>query len=94
MRKIHEELSYSIPPNRFQTIGQHAGSDLEVPGSTLCAEFFVSRSAPVEQLDVTESTSKFIDQADLSTIEEQLTTDCGICAQVSWVGLEVSLAYS
>jgi 8-oxo-dGTP pyrophosphatase MutT (NUDIX family) len=35
VREIHEELSFFIPPARFEPIAHRTGVDAEVPGGTV-----------------------------------------------------------
>ncbi|QDW39808.1 NUDIX domain-containing protein [Bradyrhizobium sp. KBS0727] len=73
VREIHEELGYFIPPARFEKIAQRSGPDFEIPGGTFCAEFFVVRDVPAEQLIVTEGTLKIVELNDLPAIVGELT---------------------
>ena len=73
VREIHEELSYYLPPERFESIGSRAGPDSEVPGGTVSAEFFVAREVPVGKLNVTEGTLKIVAISELYRINDVLT---------------------
>jgi 8-oxo-dGTP diphosphatase len=73
VREIHEELSYYVPPERFERIAARAGPDSEVPGGTVRAEFFVAREVPVEKLNVTEGSLKIVLVSDINEIESALT---------------------
>src|SRR4051794_24818244 len=68
VREIHEELSYYVPPERFERIAARIGPDSEVPGATFHGEFFVTREVPVDKLKVTEGTLKIVAVDELDKI--------------------------
>jgi len=73
VREIHEELSYYLPPERFEHIGRSVGPDSETPESTFHAEFFVTREVPIDKLNVTEGSLKIVPVSELDEIESALT---------------------
>jgi len=73
VREISEELSFYVPPERFQPIVSRSGPDSEVPGGTVRAEIFVARNIPVEQIEVTEGALKIVPVDEASRIESLLT---------------------
>jgi 8-oxo-dGTP pyrophosphatase MutT (NUDIX family) len=73
VREIHEELSYFLPPERFERIACRVGPDSEVVGGTVHAEFFVARDVPVDKLTVTEGRLKIVAVSELCEIESALT---------------------
>jgi 8-oxo-dGTP diphosphatase len=54
VREIHEELSYYVPPERFEFLTRFEGADPEKPGGIVRAEFFVIRGLKVTDLTITE----------------------------------------
>ena len=73
VREIHEELSFFIPPERFEPIAQRTGPDKEVPGGMVRAEIFVTREVPVDKLLVTEGSLKIVRVDELGEIAGELT---------------------
>ena len=73
VREIHEELSYYLPPERFEPLVSRVGPDSEVPGGTVRAEFFVVRGVPVDKLNVTEGSLKIVLVDELDQITDVLT---------------------
>lgn len=73
VRELCEELTYYLPPERFEPIGRHAGADSEVPGGTVRAEFFVVREVPVDKINVTEGSLKIVLVGELGLIADALT---------------------
>jgi 8-oxo-dGTP diphosphatase len=71
--KIHEELSYYLLPERFESIASRSGPDSEVPGGMVRAEFFVARDVPADEVKVTEGSLKVALANELSQIEDALT---------------------
>jgi len=72
VREIHEELGYYLPPERFEPFASRAGPDIDVPGGTMYAQFFVARDVPVDKLSVTEGRLKIVLAAELNQIEDAL----------------------
>jgi 8-oxo-dGTP diphosphatase len=75
VREIHEELGCFSSPERFEKIAMYAGEDIEVPGGTFRAEFFVLRNVRIDQIAITEGTLKIVELKDLS--ENSQAIDAG-----------------
>jgi len=73
VRELHEELSYFIPPERFEFLAIQEGRDLDVDGGTLYAEFFVIRDIPHNALLVTEGQLLIVIPDQLGLFERKLT---------------------
>ena len=73
VREIHEELSFFIPPERFEPVAQRIGPDNEVPGGIVHAGIFVTRDVPVDKLFVTEGRLKIVRVRELGEIAGELT---------------------
>ena len=73
VREIHEELSFFVPPERFEPIAQRGGPDNEVLGGIVHAEIFVTREVPVDELFVTEGRLKIVRVRELGEIAGELT---------------------
>ena len=73
VREIHEELSYYVPPERFQRVGRREGPDRAVPGGIFHGEFFVTREVPLDKVTVTEGTLKIAEMEELGELEHALT---------------------
>ena len=73
VREIHEELSFFIPPERFEPVARRTGPDKEVPGGIVHAEIFVTRDVPVDRLFVTEGSLKIVSVDELGEIAGELT---------------------
>ena len=73
VREIHEELSFYIPPERFEPIAQRTGPDKEVPGGIVRAEMFVTREVPVDRVIVTEGSLRIVRVEEIGGLMEELT---------------------
>lgn len=73
VREIHEELSYYLPPERFESIASLSGPDIEVAGGKVKAEFCVVRDVPLENVKVTEGSLKMVIASELSQLDGKLT---------------------
>jgi 8-oxo-dGTP diphosphatase len=73
VREIHEELSFYIPPERFEPIAQRTGPDKEVSGGIVRAEMFVTRDVPVDRVVVTEGSLKIVRVGELGGLMGELT---------------------
>ncbi len=72
-RELEEELSYYIAPERFEHIATRKGKDSEVSGGIVCAEIFIVRDVPVEELTITEGSLLIVDVSEFDKIEHRLT---------------------
>jgi len=81
VREIHEELSYYLPPERFEPVARRVGLDSEVPGGTVHAEFFIAREVPVDKLKVTEGRLRIVDVNELTEIDNDLTPSARFALQ-------------
>jgi 8-oxo-dGTP pyrophosphatase MutT (NUDIX family) len=73
VREVHEEISYFLPPERFEHLASYEGSDIDVEGGTVRAEFFVARDVPVEELAVTEGKLLVAEPNELISLEPRLS---------------------
>jgi len=73
VRELQEELSYSIPSERFEHIVTFKGAYSELAGATIHAEIFVVRDVPVDELTVTEGSLVVLDVRQLHELEHRLT---------------------
>jgi 8-oxo-dGTP diphosphatase len=73
VREVREELSYFVPADRFEYLTSLEGSDIEVDGGILSAEFFIVRDVPTSALVVTEGSLLIIDPGQIIEIEPKLT---------------------
>jgi 8-oxo-dGTP diphosphatase len=73
VREIHEELSYFVPPERFEHLASLDGSDLDVNGGTVRGDIFVARNIPIDPLVITEGSLLIVDPQDIPGIERKLT---------------------
>jgi 8-oxo-dGTP diphosphatase len=73
VREIHEELSFFIPPERFQHLASYGGTDPYVAGGTLWRELYVTSDVPVEALRVTEGSLLIVEIADVPALVARLT---------------------
>lgn len=44
VRQLHEELSYDLPPERFEFLAAREGAESEVPGSAVRSQYFIKRA--------------------------------------------------
>jgi 8-oxo-dGTP pyrophosphatase MutT (NUDIX family) len=73
VREIHEEISYYVPPERFEFLARHDGVDPEVEIGTVRSEFYVARDIPVDDLIVTEGALIIAKPRELVAIESRFT---------------------
>jgi 8-oxo-dGTP diphosphatase len=73
VRELEEELSYSIPPERFEHIATFKGVYRELPGTPVHAEIFVVRDVPADELIVTEGSLLVFDVSQIHELEHRLT---------------------
>ena len=72
VREVHEELSFFIPPERFEHLASYRGIDPYSAGGTLWRELYVTRDVPVEPLIVTEGSLLIVEIADLPALVPRL----------------------
>lgn len=68
VREIHEELSFFIPPERFEHLASYRGTDPYIAGGTLWRELYVTRDVPVEPLRVTEGSLLIVEIQDVPAL--------------------------
>jgi 8-oxo-dGTP pyrophosphatase MutT (NUDIX family) len=73
VREIHEELSYYVPPERFDFLTRLEGRDPENPGGIVHAEFFIVRGLRVADLTITEGQLLVVRPTELDAIRQKLT---------------------
>jgi 8-oxo-dGTP pyrophosphatase MutT (NUDIX family) len=73
VRELHEELSYFIPPDRFEHLWSYDGPDWVNERDTLHGEFFVVRDIPVDKVTVTEGTLLIVEPERLIDLSSRLT---------------------
>jgi 8-oxo-dGTP diphosphatase len=73
VREVHEEISYLVPAEGFELIARFEGSDIEVTGRHIRAEFFVARDIPAGALVITEGELLIVEPNALSQIEKKLS---------------------
>jgi 8-oxo-dGTP diphosphatase len=71
VREIHEELSFYVPPERFDFLTRFA--DPENPEGTVRAEFFIVRGLMVSDLTITEGQLLVVETSELNAIRQKLT---------------------
>ena len=62
-REVHEEISYEVPPDRFEHMASYSGVD--PGGGSVVGEFFVARDIPVDVLKITEGSLLIINRHEL-----------------------------
>jgi hypothetical protein len=74
VRELHEELSYFIPPERFEPLWSYDGPDWVVSaGGWLRAEYFVVRDVPIDQITVTEGSMLVVEPAAVTDFSAMMT---------------------
>jgi 8-oxo-dGTP diphosphatase len=73
VREIHEELSYYVPPERFDFLTRFEGPDPENPGETVHAEFFIVHGLEIANLTITEGQLLVVQPTELAAIHQKLT---------------------
>jgi 8-oxo-dGTP diphosphatase len=72
VRDMHEELSYLVPPQRFESFLSYDGPTMDNDGGTSSGEFFVIRDIPVEAVSVTEGSLLVVNSGDLPALASKL----------------------
>lgn len=73
VREIHEEISFFVPPERFEYLVSIDGTDLDADGSSFRVEVFITRNVPVDALVITEGSLLVVKPAETILIERKLT---------------------
>jgi 8-oxo-dGTP pyrophosphatase MutT (NUDIX family) len=73
VREVHEEISYLVAAEDFEHIARFEGSDIEVTGWHIRAEFFVARDIPTRALVITKGELLIVEPDALSQIENKLS---------------------
>ena len=71
VREIHEEMSYFVPPERFEHLASYEGTEFEADGGTVRGEFFVVRDVPADAVVVTEGSLLIVEPDELSPVEHK-----------------------
>jgi 8-oxo-dGTP diphosphatase len=83
VREIHEEISYFVPAERFEYLAGLDGSDINVDGGTVRAEFFITRDIPSDALVVTEGSLLIVNPDEIIEIERKLTPTARFALRVT-----------
>jgi 8-oxo-dGTP diphosphatase len=74
VREVHEELTYFLPPERFEYVASYNATDIDPEGDTVIhGEFFVARGVQVERVVVTEGTLFVAEQGELAALDHRLS---------------------
>jgi 8-oxo-dGTP diphosphatase len=73
VRELHEELSYFIPPERFEHVWSYDGPDWGNKDRTLRGEYFVVRDIPINQINVTEGALLVVAPNDAAELSAKMT---------------------
>jgi 8-oxo-dGTP diphosphatase len=71
VREVHEEISFFIPPERFEHLASYRGTDPYIAGATLWRELYVSTGVPVERLSITEGSLLIAEMEDVPALVPQ-----------------------
>jgi 8-oxo-dGTP diphosphatase len=82
VREVYEELSYFVPAERFEHLASLDGSDIEVDGGILSAEFFITRDVPTSALVITEGSLLIVDPSEIIELEPKLTPSARFALKV------------
>jgi 8-oxo-dGTP diphosphatase len=63
VREVHEEISYFVPPERFEHLTTY--NTVDADGGTVSGEMFVARDIPSEGLVITEGSLLVVNQEQL-----------------------------
>ena len=67
VREVHEEISFFIPPERFEPLASYRGTD-PISGGTLWRELYLTTDVPVERLRITEGSLLIAEMADVPAL--------------------------
>ena len=68
VREVHEEISFFIPPERFEHLASYRGSDPYIAGGTLWRELYLTTDVPVEPLRITEGSLLIAEMDDVPAL--------------------------
>jgi 8-oxo-dGTP diphosphatase len=71
IREFQEELTYSIPADRFEHFMSYRGPDLEVEGCTAHGEIFIVRNIPADAVTVTEGSLFIAEARELHSLKDR-----------------------
>jgi 8-oxo-dGTP diphosphatase len=72
-RELYEELSYFIPPERFDLLWSYDGPDWVDNAGWLRAEYFVVRDIPTDEMTVTEGSLLVVETSGLAELRARMT---------------------
>jgi 8-oxo-dGTP diphosphatase len=91
VREVHEELTYFLPPERFEYVASYDATDIDPEGNTVIhGEFFIARGVPVERVTVTEGTLFIAELGERQVLEHRLSPSgkAGLDAFLERCGIE------
>jgi 8-oxo-dGTP diphosphatase len=91
VREVHEELTYLLPPERFEYVASYDATDINPEDNTVIhGEFFVARGVPVERVIVAEGPLFIAELGELQALEHRLSPSgkAGLKAFLERSGLE------
>ena len=71
VREVHEEISFFIPPERFEHLASYRGADPYISGATLWRQLYLTTDVPVERLRITEGSLLIAELKDLPALAPQ-----------------------
>jgi len=72
VREVHEEISYFVPPEKFEFLAERHRVDPVVEGGIIHSQIFVARDIPSDKLVITEGSLLIVRPDQLSRIEANL----------------------
>jgi 8-oxo-dGTP pyrophosphatase MutT (NUDIX family) len=65
VREVHEEISFFIPPERFERLASYRGTAPFMSGATIWRELYLTTDVPVERLRITEGSLVIAEMDDM-----------------------------
>jgi 8-oxo-dGTP diphosphatase len=72
VREVHEEISYYLPPERFELIARYSGPHHALPDTDALGEIFLARDVPIGSLTITEGSLAIVALDELEQIRDCL----------------------
>jgi 8-oxo-dGTP diphosphatase len=70
VREVHQEISYLVPPERFEHLTSYTNVDAD--GGTVSGEMLVARDIPHLRLVITEGWLLVVDAGEWQSLKERL----------------------
>ena len=81
VRELREELTYFVPPARFEHLASVDGRDIDADSGSFSGDLFIARGIPVDALVVTEGSLLVVRRDEVITMDQKLTPSARFAMQ-------------